>query len=167
MKVTLARAMKEKNRFIGRISELEAKINQYNEYQNPDEDIREQLKMGETKVDISTEYSLRIKCSYILAELKSVIAEANAKHGISNIIYKMEELKSLIRFLRSIPMRTRVDHYQLGPEKMVFVRTDTQITKNDIETLYKDTQKEIEYYQDKIDELNATVYVEIPDLPEI
>ena len=163
MKVTLARAMKEKNRVIGKINELNNKIYAFNVFQNPDEEVQKILKMEDEKTDITNEFLERGRMIDILSEIKSIITKANVENGITNMIYKKEELKTYLSFLKSIPTNTRVQSFSLGEDKIAYVKTEAQISKRDVESSYKHIQKEIEFLQDKIDELNATVYVEIPE----
>lgn len=163
MKVTLAKAMKEKNRVLGKIQELENKIRNFNLFENPDEETGKILKMENTKVDILSIYIERGKLVDVLTSLKTVISKANSEKGITELIYKKEELKSFLCFLRTIPVNVRTKSYPLGEEKIAYVKTEAQISQQDVEISVKNIQKEIENIQDKIDDFNASTYVEIPD----
>lgn len=161
--VSLARALKEKNRLIKKINDFESQIISNNLYQDMDEETSKKLNRKTKKIDVISIFEKRIEAINVLAELKAIIAEANSKNGITKFIYKKEENKSAITFLTHIPSPiSSSEKYEIGEEKVVYVATRAQINDETIEKMKNKFSEEIYELQDKIDELNATIKVEIP-----
>jgi hypothetical protein len=156
MKITLSQALKEKKRLTGKIVELERKISSNNVYRTPNSE----LNIGNEKIEIKHLIEERLEKISKLVKLKQEIAKCNANCGIVDLVYEMEEQKSKINFLRSIPcdVKTRKEH---DGEKYYFIQYEAQISREYIENEIEKSQEMIESLQDKIDELNAKNYIEI------
>ena len=148
--MNIAQGLKEKNRIVGRIAELEKKIVKSNKYQShrpPVDDVNELFKR------LTSE-----KTSLVL--LKERLAVANA--GISNELADLAETKSMIKFLESLP--TGVSGYPVQTHDYETNRLiDSEYTieytldQKRIDNLIDSYRGLAEMLQDKIDNYNATV----------
>lgn len=155
MRMTLAKALKEKKRLAGRISELEQKIQANNVFSKENENCPVKFE----KIDIVEDYNKYVDYHDRMAKMKSIIAQANAENGISLLVYEMEELKSHLSFLKRLNVNVKPEKEFIG-DKMVFFEKEAQISYEDVTATKENIQKKIEYLQDRIDDLNATVTVE-------
>ena len=100
MKINLSRALKEKNRLIKKIKDLQSFIQMNNVYSE-----------NENKIDVISSAEELEKNINKLIDLKSAIAKANSNSGITNLVYKMEELKSLASFYKRFSTKTNGYYY--------------------------------------------------------
>ncbi len=156
MKMTLARALKEKKRLAGRIAEYENVIKENNVFFKEN---KEFPMIAVSKVDISQDYEKYIQSGNKMVALKNVIAKANAESGISFLVYQMEEKKSLLSFLNRLNVNVQPSKEYIGDKAFLFER-DAQISSEFVRAKKKELQAEIERLQDKVDEFNATVIVD-------
>ena len=147
MKINLSRALKEKNRLIKKIKDIQNFIQMNNVFCE-----------NENKIDVISQAEELEKNINKLVDLKSAIAKANSERGISYLVYKMEELKSLASFYKRFSTKTNVYSYDEEGER---VRQIAQIDyENSVKTVSY-LEQQIEDIQDQIDDLNATTFIEI------
>ena len=147
MKINLSRALKEKNRLIKKIRDAQNFIQMNNVFCE-----------NENKIDVICSAEELEKNINKLVDLKSAIAKANSESGISNLVYKMEELKSLASFYKRFSAKTNGYSYDDEGER---VRQIAQIDyENSVKTVCY-LEEQIESIQDEIDDLNATTFIEI------
>ena len=146
MKINLSRALKEKNRLIKKIKDLQSFIQMNNVYSE-----------NENKIDVICSAEELEKNINKLIDLKSAIAKANSNPGITNLVYKMEELKSLVSFYKKFSTKSSGYSYDEEGER---VKQIAQIDyENSIKTV-SHIEQQIEDIQDQIDDLNATTFSE-------
>lgn len=147
MKINLSRALKEKNRLIKKIKDIQTFIKTNNVFCE-----------NENKIDVISPAEELEKNINKLVDLKSAIAKANSEYGISYLVYKMEELKSLVAFYKMFSTKTNAYYYDEEGER---VRQIAQIDyENSIKTICC-LEQQIEDIQDQIDDLNATTFIEV------
>ena len=160
MKVTLARALKEKKRIAGRINTLEQFIRNNNVYEVENKELPSYKaeKMRDVQEKLNELAALRKR----MVETKEAIAKANAENGICGLVYEMEECKSEISFYRQIDTSVRPRSFENNGQT-VFIERIAQIPQETVESKIEELTNAIEKLQDKIDEINATVFINIPD----
>jgi hypothetical protein len=145
--ITLAKALKIKNRLTGRISSLENDIRTYNSV----------IEGKEDQVNIENLYKIYLNHKEMLIALKSAIYEGNI--GIQRSIFEQAEKKGLISFLNSVSTRHGSEHvHSLAHSTLNYVAT---LRKNDIDSTTKKLEKEVDELQDKIDNYNYTQKIKI------
>lgn len=161
MKVTLARALKEKKRIAGRINTLEQFIRSNNVYEVENKELPSYKaeKMRDVQEKLNELAILRKK----MVETKEAIAKANAENGICGLVYEMEECKSEISFYRQIDTIVRPRSFENNNGQTVFIEKIAQIPKETVDSKIEELTKAIEKLQDKVDEINATVFINIPN----
>lgn len=143
-KMTLARALKEKNRLVGDINRLRDII----------------TKENVTRIDLERKVStkeLYIQMNELvktLVELKGRIAVGNTR--IQEKIAGLSEAKSALAFLGKIDTRDTIDDCY-GSEKSV--KHVAEIDQEMAEGFRKELQDRINCLQDEVDEWNATCKV--------
>ncbi len=147
MKVTLARALKIKNRQVRKVTELQRRIQEANSYvsgSEPEFDAKALYVELQTQVDL-------------VASIKAAINEANT--SIQADIYRMAELKGLVQFLRALSTQRGkvVLGYMSGDPVDYEAQITAQETSDEIERL----EAEIDRIQDRLDQFNATTQIEI------
>ena len=158
MKVTLARALKEKKRIAGRINTLEQFIRNNNIYEVENKDLPSYK--VEKKRDVLEKMDTLATLRKRMVEVKEAIAKANAETGVSGLVYEMEECKSAISFYRQIDTTVRPRQFDVN-ESVVFVERVGQVTAEYVDAKVEELNKRIEQLQDKVDEINATAFVDI------
>lgn len=160
MKVTLARALKEKKRIAGRINTLEQFIKNNNIYEVENNEFPSYKveKMRNVQEKLNELSKLRKK----MVKTKEVIAKANAENGICGLVYEMEECKSEISFYKQINTTARPSHFESNGTSF-FIERIAQVPKEDVDSRIEELTKAIEKLQDKIDEINASSFVNLPD----
>jgi len=156
MKITLARALKYKNRLVGKISAVTEIIRSKNSV----------IKGTEREVDINELVTLRTKLIDNLVDLKTEINRAN--EAIVRDIFLISELKSEITFLKSIDttqgMASQDRAYYPRSEPVEF---EAHIRFNDVEELKTSTNKKIDAAQDRIDRHNHLIDIDFAILDEV
>ena len=151
MNVTLARALKEKNRIAGRLHKAQELIRKENR----------KVAGSPRTVDVAAALAEVERLSALLAQVKAAIAKAN--DGIVGTIVELEETKSMISFVESVPTDEDVEverSYQGTVERRwdVAIHEPVLIKKTDV------LQKRADALQDALDEYNATTRVDLPDI---
>ena len=154
MQITLARALKEKNRIVGEINSLKGIFSRENSRVE---------NLEKTQTNRQELWDKILKRTDDLIALKAKIATANIH--IYPFIEKMSELKSRVTYIQSLNQVEGVqepDHYQLArnsntKSKIISAHFNTE----KVDILVADLQKEIGDLQDKVDEFNATHKIEL------
>lgn len=136
--ISLAKALKLKNRLAGRLAKTTSTMLQYNS-----------VLEGHKEVDVLDLDKQRAELSESLVDLKTAIYEANK--GIYRFINQMSEKKSEIDFLNSLQTRNGVEP-GYGENTHIYVAA---IKKVDVDKRVKLLEKEIDDLQDQIDRYNA------------
>ena len=157
MEITLARALKYKNRLVGKISTVTSIASSKNS-----------IIVGvEREVNVKELFDLRSKLVENLVALKVAISKAN--EPILPYIFKLSELKSYISVLRGIDTthgksnRTR-SYIGVDVEPVVF---ESQIRFSAIEETISKSNKEIDIIQEKIDQHNHLTKIDVDVLDDI
>jgi len=152
MKVTLAKALKLKNRFASKVSEVSNKITQYNSI----------IEGQERPVDINALMEKRGKLMDGLINLKSAINVANAP--IQSTIYLLAELKGELNFLRSIMTDSgkQVQVGSWGDEDKIYKR-EAVLDHATVQGLIEQAETDIDANQDVLDKHNHSVEIDVED----
>lgn len=135
--ISLAKALKLKNRLAGRLAKTTSTISLYNS-----------VLEGHKEVNVLDLDKQRAELSESLVDLKTAIYEANK--GIYRFINQMSEKKSEIDFLNSLQTRNGVE-----PGYGENTHYVAAIKKVDVDKRVKLLEKEIDDLQDQIDRYNA------------
>ena len=166
MKMSIARALKERKRIIGEMNTLYGRINSDNvvqltvrvvngKYDKPTEEDFAKRRRGSPSKYMEEWYRLREK----LITLKTALHNANC--GIAEKLARLGELKAELQLVESMPGYSNDDGCFINDSavRVANVVFDTGwITKRQDEL-----RKEINETQDAIDEYNATHYIEVAD----
>lgn len=156
MEITLARALKYKNRLVGKIAAVTDTIRTKNSV----------IKGAEREVDINELIILRTKLIDNLLDLKTAINQANGP--IIRAIFAISELKSEIVFVNSINtthgMASQDRAYYPATEPTEFEAVIRFGTVEDRKTV---TNKAIDAYQEQIDKHNHSTNINIEVLDEV
>lgn len=151
MKISVARAMKEKNRIIRKIAELEVTfLGNVVDERNSDE-----------LVDVSGNVDEWMNLKDKLVNLKVAIGKANAESGALQCVYGMEEARGTLTRLDRIPFNTKSE-WSRNPVtgEMEEIKKVASLSKEKIEQSKKEVQKLIDDLQDALDEINAKTFIE-------
>ena len=146
--VSIARALKEKNRVAGRLAKAREIIQQENSKD----------KSLPRRVDVETTYAEAKMLEARLVAIKSAIAQAN--NPIVAKIIELDELKSEIAFLNGLNVKEgRFEEVSYG-NKIV---RDIEAVVGQARVLAEvaELQKRADVLQDALDEFNASTKVEI------
>lgn len=150
--INLARALKEKKRIITRINEIVEWMKTENVHfkdEIPDVDLRE-------KYEKLREYKRQ------LIERKEKIAKANAQSGIALEVYNMEELKAELAVWNRMNTDVTPDRERDYETKEVIIREKVAFYSFlEVEDKKRELRELIEATQDRIDDLNATTFIEL------
>lgn len=151
-KINLARALKEKKRIIARINEIVEWMRTENVHfkdEIPNLNLRE-------KYEELREYKRQ------LIELKEKIAKANAQSGIALEVYNMEELKAELAVWNRMNTDVTPDRERDYETKEVIIREKVAFYSfQEVEDKKRELRELIEATQDRIDDLNATTFIEL------
>ena len=155
MKVTLARALKYKNRVVERMRKLEGDIAAHNSV----------LEGAERDLDPKAALDERIALQNHLIQLKLKLDAANAP--IKDAIATSQELKGWIAFLQ----RINTSHGKVDARRTMYgeqgeINYQAAIRKVDVDKMVSAAQQEIDALQERMDQFNniTTIEVEILSL---
>jgi hypothetical protein len=145
--ITLARALKVKNRLAGLVSKLDGEIKTYNSAQQ-----------GAEHHDVREFYRRRKAIVSHLVALKSAITLANAP--VQAVIYELAELKALIALLNSLDTKhgTFVEGYSAA-QSVGYV---AHLRRGDVNDEVLRLQSQIDRMQDQLDTFNHTTRIAVP-----
>jgi hypothetical protein len=155
--ISLAQALKQKNRLAGEVARLRLIVQRENS--------RKESKPSRT--DVRKAFEESVARSRELAALKGSIAEANAGvvaggHGIYGKLNLQAELRGLIAFLKELDAKEGEEVERVGflsrdeATRAVYV---AEIKRDEIDRSVATYQGEIEHLQDEIDEFNAATRI--------
>ena len=166
MKMSIARALKERKRIIGEMNTLRGRINNSNvvqmtiravdgKYDKPtDEDLAKRRRVNPSKC-MEEWYVLREK----LIVLKTALHNANC--GVAEKLARLSEMKAELQLVESMPGYSSDEECFIN-ENAVRV-TDVVFDIEWITNRQDELRKEINETQDAIDEYNATHYIDVFD----
>jgi hypothetical protein len=145
--ITLAKALKMKNRLAGRLAKVQADIQAYNSVPAGQAD----------QVNVPALMKTREELVGALVSLKTAINEANRE--VQRDIYDLAEKKATAQLLAGLNTRH-------GPQPPVYPSTIEVIyvaalKKADVDALVARLETEIDYLQDKLDQLNHVRKIEV------
>lgn len=146
--ISLAKALKLKNRLVGRLNKVQSDVQCHNSI------LLEQV----DNFDALGEFALREEISCALIELKTAIVLGNAE--IQNDIIRQGELKSKLSWLSGIPTR---DGQELHSYQNTHVTYVAAIKKKDIDEMSRKIEASIDEIQDRLDNFNYTKKIEVSD----
>lgn len=138
--ITLAKALKVKNRLAGRLAKVQADIQTFNSV----------LEGQADQVDVTALVQTRDELVEALVTLKTAISEANRE--IQRAIYDLAEKKSSVQFVNGVSTRHGAQPavYPGQPDHK-YVAT---LKKADVDAQVQRLEKEIDTLQDQIDSFN-------------
>ena len=145
--ITLAKALKIKNRLTGRLAKVQTDIQAYNSVPEGQAD----------QVNVPTLMKTREELVEALVGLKAAINDANRE--AQRDIYALAEKKATAQFLAGVCTRH-------GPQPAVYPST-TEVTyvaalkKADVDSLVVRLEKEIDQLQDRLDQFNHAHKIEV------
>ena len=151
MNVSLARALKEKNRIAGRLRKAQELVKKENR----------KVAGSPRAVDVVATLAEAERLSALLAVVKAAIAKAN--DGIVASIVELEEVKSMIALLGSVNTDDEVE-VERDYRGTVERRWDVAVRQPEILAKTTALQERADALQDALDEYNAKTRVELPDL---
>ena len=151
MNVTLARALKEKNRLAGRLRKAMSLVKRANRKREG----------SPQSVDVAAALAEVERLSALLAQVKAAIAKAN--DGIMARIVELEETKALIAFVESVPADEEVE-VERDYRGVVERRWEVAIREPELLAKAEALQKRADALQDALDEYNAATRVDLPEL---
>lgn len=137
--MTIAKALKEKNKQVAFIKDLTAKINQYNSIPKGDE----------REYDVDALIRQSINESRKLAELKSKIHSAS--QSVREKIFLLSELKSQVSNLKKVPTKNGIER---GHYRTESIELSAQVKSKDLDEIVKNLEKEIDLIQEELDKFN-------------
>ena len=138
--ITLAKALKVKNRLAGRLAKVQADIQAFNS-----------VPEGQAgQVDVAALVKTRDELVAALVGLKTAVNEANRE--VQRVIYELAEAKASAQFLAGVPTRH-------GPQPPCYPATVevtyvAAIKKADVDALVARLEKEIDRLQELLDQFN-------------
>lgn len=152
MKITLAKALKAKNRIVKKIAEVSQEIMTYNSV----------IKGKERPIDVESALKLRRDLVEALVALKLAIFNANAP--IQGKIFENAELKGLITFLKGLNTETGVQErsWRFGSEEKM-IEMEAAFSRQNAKDSIRNAEQLIDVNQDVLDKHNYVTEIEVPD----
>ena len=148
MRVTIARALKEKNRIAGRLAKARDLVGKENSKD----------KSVPRGIDVAKTYTLAKTLRDRLISIKSTIAEANSP--IVSKIIELDEVKSEISFLNGLDVKEgKFATTDFGTR--IETEMEAVIRQPEVLDAVEVLQTRADRLQDELDEFNATTKVEI------
>ena len=152
-KITLAKALKFKNRLAAKVEKLTGDISRYNSV----------LVGNPRDVDVAQTWEQREQAVAKLVELKTAISHANAP--VQETIYELAEAKGAIGFLRQIDTTHGRKPRQAFYDTEGAEEYEAALRKADVDEMIAAKQRRINELQDRLEEHNHRTEIEI-DVPE-
>ena len=159
-KVTLAKALKTKNRLASRITQVKKQMTTHNAYI-----VEKTIPVNEIKIQVDVP-ALKQELNDLtnkLVEVKSAISKGNV--GSAPMIFALSEKKGLVSYWESLDCEEGkvTDPYKFRNQLSDGDVKRVQISVAERNQIVQGLVSEIEKLQDQLDEYNATHRVEIPD----
>jgi len=150
MKVTVAKALKLKNRITQKIQEVSGSIQSYNSI----------IEGKDRPVDVNVQMQKRDKLTEALINLKTAINQANMP--IQSTVYLLAELKGELGFLRGIDTTSgkQVSTANWGGEDKIYSKSCV-IDYKTLNNLIHQAEVDIDANQDTLDTHNHTVMIDV------
>jgi len=145
--ISLAKALKLKNRLAGRLAQAVSDIQTYNSV------LEEQV----SKVDVKALLAKRVSITAALVELK--VALYNGNLGIQRELYTLAERKGEIDFYRMLNTRDGIERHGYQNTSVTYVAT---VSKAEVDEKIKLLETEVDSLQDRIDSYNHATKITIP-----
>lgn len=143
--ISVAKALKLKNRLAGRLNKAQSNVQTYNSTLE-----------GQSLPNIADLVKEREEIMESLIALKTAIIRTN--NPIQGLIIRQGELKSKIEYLNSVNTTDGVQRHGYQNTDIKYV---AYIKKADVDKEVRTLEKEIDGIQDKLDEFNHTAKVEV------
>ena len=143
--ISLAKALKLKNRLAGRLNKVQNDIVEFNSV------LAEQV----DKVDIASQCELRDEIANQLVILKTQIVLANSE--IQFILIRQGELKAKLSWLQSVPVRDGQERHFHQNTEVTWV---AYMKKKDVDEETRKLEAEIDNIQDQLDAFNHSKKIE-------
>lgn len=147
--MNISKALKVKNRLIGKISSLMEIIKRENSRRN---DNPSTVNVEDLFVELS-------KTREKLVNLKAAIVMASAP--IARSLASLSEIKDHINWMRSLPTREGQEIIHIGASQSIGYNWSSFVNREKLDLLLKSHQDEIDKLQDEVDEFNAKTQVNI------
>jgi len=147
-KVSVARALKEKNRLVGRIAALRQAIGRDNSHE----------KRIPRSIDVQAALGQAEDLKARLVAVKAAIAVAN--QDIVAKIVELAEVKSEIAWLKGLDVKEGV-YEENSYSNKVIREYEVAISGSDVIRMVDALRRRAEWLQDELDEFNASAKVEI------
>ncbi len=146
LNITLAKALKLKNRLAGKVAKLTLTVQTYNSTQGTAE-----------QIDVRAAFAERADLVRRLTDLKQAIARANA--AIQRDIFDLAELKAEVTLLAALNTKhgTVLEGYPTSGQ----VTYVAQFRKADVDAMTNALETRIDALQDKLDTFNAQTLVAV------
>lgn len=146
LNITLAKALKLKNRLAGKVAKLTATVQAYNSTQQTSE-----------QIDVRAAHAERADLVRRLTDLKLAVARANAP--IQRDIFDLAELKAEVTLLAAL--NTKHGTFLEGYPTAGQVTYVAQFRKADVDALTDALEARIDALQDKLDTFNVQTTVPV------
>lgn len=146
--ISLAKALKLKNRLAGRLNKIQQDIATYNSV----------LSEQSGKVDVPELLKQREQIAENLIFLKTKIIASNAE--IQGDIIRQGELKAKLTWLSIIDTRDGNERHGYQNTDITWIAT---LKKNDVDKETRKLESEIDAIQDRLDNFNHTQKLDVPD----
>lgn len=145
--ITLAKALKVKNRLAGRLAKVQADVQAYNSVPEGQAD----------QVDVLALVKVREDLVEALVGLKTAVNEANRE--VQRDIYDLAEKKAAVQFLHGVNTRH-------GVQPAVYPNTGeinyvAALKKADVDARVAQLEKDIDRLQDRLDHFNHAHKIEV------
>lgn len=147
-RITLAKALKLKNRQIKTVKGLQEQITKYNSV----------VKGSDNPFDVKAKFEEVKSASVKLAQIKAAIQQSNAP--IQERIYEMAELRGLLVFLQRLDTKSGKSIYGYHGEVVEF---EAALTAADVEKAAAQIEERLDQLQDEVDSFNAHTMADLPD----
>lgn len=144
--ISLAKALKVKNRLAGRLTDTNSNIETYNSVLDGRKDTPDVLKL----------YDLRGQLVNALVSLKTAISDANTKQRCN--LYEIEEVRGTITFLKGLNTKQGSEPTYGREKDQVYVAA---LKKSDVDNTVKQLEGRLDELQDQIDTYNVTTKIEV------
>ncbi len=144
--ITLAKALKLKNRIAGKVAKLTQTVQLYNSTQE-----------GAEQIDVRAAFAARADLVARLTDLKATIARTNAP--IQRDIFDLAELKAEVALVAALNTKhgTVLEGYPTAGQ----VTYVAQFRKADVDAMTNGLESRIDALQDKLDTFNAQTLVAV------
>lgn len=146
LNITLAKALKLKNRLAGKIAKLTQTVQLYNSTQQTAE-----------QIDVRAKFAERADLVRRLTDLKHTVARANAP--IQRDIFDLAELKAEVTLLSAL--NTKHGTFLEGYPTAGTVAYVAQYRKADVDGMTDALEQRIDALQDKLDTFNAQTLIAV------